>query len=108
MDVGRALDPRICKAQLQSGAVYGLSSALGQEINFADGAVQQGNFDDYGFMRMHQCPAMHIELLETADHMCGIGEPGTPPSVPALANAVFALTGKRIRQMPLSKEVDFV
>ena len=106
-DVGRAIDPRIVKAQLQGGAIFGLSSALGEEITFDDGMVEQTNFDSFDAMRMAQCPDFHVEILETADHMSGIGEPGTPPSVPALANAVFALTGKRIRTMPLSNEVDF-
>ncbi len=107
-DVGRALDPRICEAQLMSGIVYGLSSALGQEITFEDGMVQETNFDTYDAMRMNQCPNIEIELLETAEHMAGIGEPGTPPSIPALANAVAKLTGERLRDMPLSKGVTFV
>ena len=58
-------------------------------------------------MRINQCPTIEVALLENAEHMGGAGEPGTPPSIPALANAIFALTGKRIRTMPLSKEVRF-
>jgi len=69
--------------------------------------VEQTNFDSFDAMRMNQCPNMEIEILETADHRGGAGEPGTPPSIPALANAIHALTGKRIRSMPLSNEVDF-
>ncbi len=107
VDVGVALDPSIIKAQVMSGVVFGLSSAMGQEITFADGAVEQGNFDDYDAMRMSQCPNIHVEILENAEHMGGVGEIGTPPSIPALANAIFAATGKRIRTMPLSKEVEF-
>ena len=106
-DIGEALDPAIVKTQIQSGIVYGLSSALGQEITFDDGMVEQTNFDSFDAMRMNQCPNMEIEILETADHRGGAGEPGTPPSIPALANAIHALTGKRIRSMPLSNEVDF-
>ena len=107
-DIGEALDPAIVKAQMQSGIVYGLSSALGQEITFDDGMVEQTNYDSFDAMRMAQCPTITVDVLENADHRGGAGEPGTPPSIPALANAVHALTGKRIRQMPLSNEVDFV
>ncbi|MEN0041265.1 MAG: molybdopterin cofactor-binding domain-containing protein [Pseudomonadota bacterium] len=107
-DIGQALDPANVAVQLQSGIVYGLSSALGQEITFEDGMVQETNFDTYDAMRMTNCPTITVEVMEEAEHRGGAGEPGTPPSVAALANAVFALTGKRIRQMPLSKEVEFV
>ncbi|MDA8870980.1 molybdopterin-dependent oxidoreductase, partial [Rhizobiaceae bacterium] len=106
-DVGHALDPDICKAQLMSAIVFGLSSCVGQEITFADGMVEQTNFDDFDALRMTNCPAIEIELLEEAEHMAGIGEPGTPPSIPALANAIARLTGERIRTMPLSKSVTF-
>lgn len=107
-DLGTVLDPGIVKAQMMSGIVYGLSQALGQEITFADGMVQQSNFHDYDALRMNQCPAIEVELLANSPRMGGAGEPGTPPAAPALANAVFALTGKRIRRLPLSKEVAFV
>ncbi len=108
VDVGEALDPSIIKAQVMSGIVFGLSSAMGQEITFADGAVEQGNFDDFDAMRMGQCPNIHVEILQDAEIMGGVGEVGTPPSIPALANAIYAATGKRIRTMPLSREIDFV
>ncbi|MEX3011616.1 molybdopterin cofactor-binding domain-containing protein [Hoeflea sp. TYP-13] len=107
-DPGEVLDPEIFKAQMMSGIVFGLSSAVGQEITFSDGMVEQSNFHDYDAIRMNQCPDIEVEVLENAAHMGGAGEPGTPPSIPALANAVFALTGKRIRKLPLSNEVDFV
>jgi len=106
-DIGTALDPENIKAQMMSGIVYGLSAAMGQEITFADGVVEQGNFDTYDAMRMQQCPEIEVRVLETSGKMGGAGEPGTPPSLPALANAIFAATGKRIRQLPLSKEVTF-
>jgi isoquinoline 1-oxidoreductase subunit beta len=101
------LDPNILKAQIISGAIYGLSSAMNQEITFADGMVEQKNFTDFDAMRIWQCPTFDVALLETAEHMGGAGEISTPPAAPALANAVFALTGKRIRQLPLSREVSF-
>ncbi|MCC0037625.1 MAG: xanthine dehydrogenase family protein molybdopterin-binding subunit [Brucellaceae bacterium] len=106
-DLGGVLDPSIVEAQLFSGAVYGLSAAMGQEITFADGMVQQSNFHDYDAMRINQCPNFEIAILSNAPKMGGAGEVGTPPAIPALANAVYALTGKRIRQLPLSREVRF-
>jgi isoquinoline 1-oxidoreductase beta subunit len=106
-DVGTALDPGIIEAQLVSGAVFGLSAAMGQEITIADGMVEQSNFHDFDAMRISQCPAFAVAILENAERMGGVGEIGTPPAAPALANAVFALTGKRIRTLPLSKEVAF-
>ncbi|MEP6335853.1 MAG: xanthine dehydrogenase family protein molybdopterin-binding subunit, partial [Anderseniella sp.] len=107
-DFGTALDPKNLEAQMMSGIVFGLSSAMGQEITFADGAVEQGNFDSYDAMRMNQTPDIQVRVLQTSGKMGGAGEPGTPPSLPALANAIFAATGKRIRQLPLSKEITFV
>lgn len=106
-DVGTALDPGIIEAQLTSGAIFGLSAAMGQEITFADGMVEQSNFHDFDAMRMSQCPQFEVAILENAPQMGGVGEIGTPPSLPALANAVFALTGRRIRNLPLNKEVSF-
>jgi isoquinoline 1-oxidoreductase beta subunit len=106
-DVGLALDPGIIEAQLVSGAIFGLSAATMQEITFADGMVEQSNFHDFDAMRMHQCPAFEVAILENSPRMGGVGEIGTPPAAPALANALFALTSKRIRELPLSREVAF-
>jgi isoquinoline 1-oxidoreductase beta subunit len=106
-DVGTALDPGNLEAQMVSGIIYGLSAAMGQQITFADGAVEQSNFDSYDAMRMNQCPEIEVRILENSPKMGGAGEPGTPPSLPALANAVFAATGKRVRDLPLSGEVTF-
>ncbi|EHS50770.1 aldehyde oxidase and xanthine dehydrogenase molybdopterin binding protein [Rhizobium sp. PDO1-076] len=107
-DPGIVLDPLNFKAQMMSGIVYGLSAAIGQEITFTDGVVQQSNFHDYDALRISQCPAISVELLENSERMGGAGEPGTPPIMPALANAIFAITGKRHRRLPLSHEVPFV
>lgn len=106
-DVGLALDPSILEAQLVSGAIFGLSSAIGQEITLRDGRVEQSNFHDFDAMRIHQCPAFEVSILETHHEMGGAGEIGTPGAIAALVNAVFALTGKRVRRLPLSREVVF-
>ncbi|TIM60965.1 MAG: xanthine dehydrogenase family protein molybdopterin-binding subunit, partial [Mesorhizobium sp.] len=78
-DVGTALDPGIIEAQLISAAIYGLSAAMGQEITFADGMVEQSNFHDYDAMRISQCPAFEVAILENFHKMGGVGEVGTPP-----------------------------
>ena len=102
-DLGTVVDPAIVKAQLSSGIVYGLSAAMDEQITFRDGAVEQSNFHDVAPMRIHQCPRIHVELLQAAEHMGGAGEPGTPPAAPALANAIFDATGERVRELPLTK-----
>ena len=73
----------------------------------ADGMVEQSNFHDHDALRIFQCPVFEVAILENFHKMGGVGEVGTPPSVPALANAVFALTGKRVRTLPLNREVSF-
>nr|WP_293998349.1 molybdopterin cofactor-binding domain-containing protein [Sphaerotilus sp.] len=107
-DVGTALDPRNVEAQLQSGALFGLSAAVFGEITFADGAVEQGNFHQYAALRMAQAPRIRVQVLESGGPIRGIGEPGTPPAAPALANAIFRATGQRIRALPLRKHIAFV
>lgn len=107
VDVGTALDPSIIEAQLFSGAIFGLSAAMGQKITLKDGMVEQSNFHDYDAMRIFQSPSFEVAVLENFHKMGGVGEVGTPPAAPALANAVYALTGKRIRSLPLSDEVKF-
>ena len=106
-DVGIALDPSILVAQMQGGMIYGLSAAINGEITFADGHAQQVNFWDYDPLRLSQCPPIGVRILENGSKIKGIGEPGTPPAAPALANAIFALTGQRIRSLPLNKATRF-
>ncbi len=107
-DVGTALDPRNIEAQLQSGVIFGLSAAMFGEITFAKGAVEQRNFHHYDIMRMKQAPKIHVRILESGMGIRGVGEPGTPPAAPALANAIFNATGQRIRELPLNKHIKFV
>ncbi|MDP2333157.1 MAG: molybdopterin-dependent oxidoreductase [Reyranella sp.] len=102
VDCGPVVNPAIVRAQMESGIIYGLSAALYGEITLADGAVEQGNFPDYDAVRLADAPAMSVHLVDTgASVLGGVGEPGTPPIAPAVANAIFAATGKRLRSLPL-------
>ncbi|MCE8521454.1 xanthine dehydrogenase family protein molybdopterin-binding subunit [Ruegeria pomeroyi] len=107
-DIGLALDPETVKAQMFGGMVYGLSAAAHGKITFAGGAVEQGNFPDYDALRMHNTPQVEVRVLETNRHMGGAGEPGTPPAMPALGNALFDLTGKRVRSMPFAEHFNLL
>jgi len=107
VEVGTALDPGIIETQMTSGAVYGLSAAMGQAITFEDGQVVQSNFHDFDAMRIFQAPEFEVAILENFHRMGGAGEVGVPPAAPALANALSALKGQRFRSLPLSKEVAF-
>ena len=107
-DVGIALDPRNIEAQLQSAVIFGLSAAIFGEITFNNGAVEQTNFHQFEALRMLQAPAIDVQVLESGGQIRGVGETGTPPAAPALANAIFSLTGKRYRELPLHKHVRFI
>lgn len=107
-DVGRILDPVNFENLVQGGVVFGLGHAMNCEITYVDGVAEQTNFHAYEGMRMHQCPEIVVKGLEYGDKIRGIGEPPVPPAAPALANAIFAATGLRIREMPFNKFVDFV
>ena len=107
VDVGVALDPKNIEAQVSGAMVYGLSAAIRGEISFEDGKVVQQNFWDYEPLRASQVPDIQVRVLESGGPIRGIGEPGTPPAAPALANALFALTGTRARSLPLAKTFSF-
>ncbi|OAI30583.1 hypothetical protein A1351_08370 [Methylosinus sp. R-45379] len=107
-DVGTALDPRNLEAQLQSGVIFGLSAALYGEITFAKGAAEQTNFESYPVLSMQQAPEIAVKVLESGGPIRGAGETGVPPVAPALANAIFQATGKRFRELPLRKQIDFI
>ncbi|PWK59560.1 xanthine dehydrogenase family protein molybdopterin-binding subunit [Roseicyclus mahoneyensis] len=107
-DVGTALDPAIIEAQMVGGLVYGLSAAMMEEISFAGGEVQQGNYTDYDALRISQMPQVEVRLLETSGHIGGVGEPSTPPAAPALGNAIYDLRGERIRDLPFNRRMRFV
>ncbi|SDE17357.1 xanthine dehydrogenase family protein molybdopterin-binding subunit [Ruegeria marina] len=107
-DVGLALDPGTVEAQLVGGMIYGLSAACFGKITFSGGEVEQMNFPDYDALRIHNTPEFDVRVLETKHRLSGIGEPGTPPSMPALGNALFDLTGRRARSLPLSEHFDLL
>ncbi|AGI67866.1 isoquinoline 1-oxidoreductase subunit beta [Octadecabacter antarcticus 307] len=107
-DLGVVLDPSIVEAQMTSGVIYGLSAAMQGEITFSDGIAEQENFYDYDAVRMHTVPEFEVRLLENNPFIGGAGEPSTPPSMPALGNALFDLTGTRARELPLIKTFDLI
>jgi isoquinoline 1-oxidoreductase beta subunit len=104
IDCGRALAPDSVRAQLEGAATMGLSAALGEEVTFADGFAAQTNFDGYRLLQMADAPARIVTVLvNSGEALGGVGEPGLPPAAPALANALFAATGKRVRSLPLAR-----
>jgi isoquinoline 1-oxidoreductase beta subunit len=105
VDCGKYVNPEIIRAQMESGIVFGLSAALHGAITFKDGRVEQSNFHDYPILRLIEMPEVEVHIVESAEKSGGIGEPGVPPIAPAVANAVFALTGKRIRKLPMKPEI---
>ncbi len=101
VDCGRYVNPGIIAAQLEGGAIFGASAALFQEFTFENGRLQQTNFHTFPMMRMNECPEIETHIVENNEKSGGIGEPGVPCTAPAIANAVFAATGKRIRKLPI-------
>jgi isoquinoline 1-oxidoreductase beta subunit len=103
VDCGTAVNPSSIRAQFEGGVIFALSAAALGEITIADGRVQQSNFHDYPVVRMAQAPQVDVEILESpAEAVGGVGEPPVPPLAPAVANAIFAATGTRVRRLPLS------
>ncbi len=106
-DVGRVVDPVNFENIVQGGVIWGLGHAINSEITYSDGIADQTNFYTHDAMRMNQTPEIIVRGLENG-HVRGIGEPPVPPAAPALANAIFAATGQRLREMPFWNHVDFV
>lgn len=101
-DPGYAMNPDGFIAQIESGIIYGLTAALYGNITIEEGAVVQSNFHDYPMLRMREAPEISVEIINSGAKIGGGGEPGTPPIAPALANAVFAATGVRVRSQPIA------
>ncbi len=104
VDCGRFVNPNIIAEQMESGIVFGLSAALHGAITLKDGRVEQSNFNNYPVLRMSEMPVVEVHIVPSTEHPGGIGEPGVPPIAPAVANAIFVLTGKRIRRLPIQAE----
>jgi isoquinoline 1-oxidoreductase beta subunit len=104
LDCGVVVNPDTTEAQMEGGIVYGLTATLLGAITIKNGAVEQSNFHDYPMLRIPEMPVIEVHILPSADPPGGVGEPGTPPIAPAVANAIFAATGKRIRKLPIRPE----
>ena len=101
VDCGTVVNPDTVQAQIQSGIIFGATAALYGEITLKNGRVEQTNFDTYQVLRMNQAPAIEVHIVKSAEPPGGLGESGTSAIVPAIANAIFAATGKRLRKMPV-------
>ena len=101
IDCGVAVNPESVRAQMESGVSFGLGAALYSTLTFDNGRVQQSNFHDYRVLRLDEMPVVEVHIVPSTDKMGGAGEPGVPPIAPAVANAVAALTGQRLRELPL-------
>jgi len=101
IDCGMIVNPDTIAAQMESGVIYGLTAALKGEITIAEGRAQQSNFNDYPLLTLEECPEIEVHIVPSMDDPGGVGEPGTPPIAPAVANAVFAATGKPVRRLPI-------
>jgi isoquinoline 1-oxidoreductase beta subunit len=104
IDCGPVVNPDGVRAQMESGIVFGLTALLYGEITFEHGRVRQRNFHDYPMLRIHEMPTVEVHIVPSSEKMGGVGETGVPPIAPAVANAVFAITGKRIRRLPIRSE----
>jgi isoquinoline 1-oxidoreductase beta subunit len=101
VDCGVAVNPDVIRAQMEGGIGYGLSAALHGEITLKDGRVEQSNFHDYRPLRINEMPRVEVHIVPSSEKPTGVGEPGVPPIAPAVANALAAVTGQRLRNLPL-------
>jgi isoquinoline 1-oxidoreductase beta subunit len=104
-DCGQIIHPGIVEAQMSGSVVAGLTAALYGEITIEKGRVKQGNFTDYPMLRMAEMPRVHVHIVKNHEEPGGVGEPGVPPIAPAVANALFVLTGKRLRRLPIAGQL---
>jgi isoquinoline 1-oxidoreductase subunit beta len=101
VDCGRVVNPDTVKAQMEGGIIFGLTAALMDEITLEQGRVKQRNFHDYPMLRINEAPEIEVYIVPSTENPTGVGEPGVPPVAPAVANAIFAATGKRVRKLPI-------
>ena len=102
VDCGTAVYPSAVERQLESAVIYALSAAMYGEINIREGAILQSNFNSYNVVHIDDAPDIHVAIVNSGEKLGGIGEPGVPPTAPALTNAIYAATGRRIRDLPLA------
>jgi len=101
VDCGQVVNPDIVRAQMEGGIIYGLTAALYGNLEVEKGTIVQSNFHDYPMLRMNESPSVEVVIVDSNEDPTGVGEPGVPPIAPAVANAVFAVTGQRLRELPL-------
>lgn len=105
VDCGQVVNPEGARTQVEGGIVYGLSAALNQQIQVVDGQIVQGNFNDFPVMRIQDMPKVQVAFVASQSKPTGLGEPGVPPAAPAVANAIYRLTGKRMRALPFTRDL---
>ena len=104
VDCGMTVNPLTIARQIEGAICFGLSAALYGKVSYKDGRVEQGNFHDYPVVRINEMPKVEVHILPSMEAPGGIGEPGTPPIAPAVTNAIFAVTGVRLRSLPIDSE----
>jgi isoquinoline 1-oxidoreductase beta subunit len=105
VDCGIAVNPDVIRAQMEGGIGFGLATVLYSAITLKDGVVEQSNFDGYVPLRIDEMPAIEVHIVESAEKPTGVGEPGTPVIAPAVANALYAATGRRARRLPITADM---
>jgi isoquinoline 1-oxidoreductase beta subunit len=103
VDCGQVINPGIIRQQMEGGVVFALSAALYGQITLRNGRIEQGNFDDYRVVRIGEMPQVDVAIVQSDERPTGVGETAVPPLAPAIANALFALTGKRLRSQPFGQ-----
>ena len=101
VDCGIVVNPNIVRAQIEGPIIFDVTAALNGTITLKDGRVEQANFDTYQMLRINEAPAIEVHIVQSSKPPGGVGEPGTSAIVPAVANAIFAATGKRVRKLPI-------
>jgi isoquinoline 1-oxidoreductase beta subunit len=104
VDCGQMVNPKIVESQIESGIVFGLTSALWGEVTISEGKVQQTNFNNYRLLRGNELPLLDVQLLDSDESPGGIGEAAVALVAPAICNACFAATGKRLRTLPIAPQ----
>jgi isoquinoline 1-oxidoreductase beta subunit len=105
VDCGMVVNPNTVEAQIQGGIIFAITAALYSEITIDRGRVQQSNFTDYRILRINETPTIDVHIVKSSEAPGGIGEPGTAAAQPAIANAIYAATGKRLRQLPVGNQL---